>query len=41
MSFKEKLSEFTSSLITTNGDQNYIRACIKVAYIQAADAWIK
>jgi hypothetical protein len=41
MSFKEKLSELTSTLITTNGDQNYIRACIKVAYIQAADAWIK
>lgn len=41
MTFKEKLSEMTSALVTTNGDAKYIRACIKVAYIQATDAWIK
>ena len=41
MSFKEKLFETTSALVTTNGDEKYIRACLKVAYIKAADAWIK
>ena len=41
MTFKQKLSEMTSALITTNGNEKYIRACIKVAYIQAADAWVK